>query len=149
MGHGDANTMAHYAAKSEQVHADVQGSNAAADVAAVRPEQVLDGLYTGAKAALRGTHEQLLLEIQKFGAFEAAPKKTYVSYRGNKQFAMIGPATNTRIDLRLNVKGLQANERLQELPAGQMCNFKAKLSSVDELDPELMAWIKAAYDAAG
>ncbi len=55
MGHGDANAMAHYAAKSEQVHADVQASNAAADVAVAAPEQVLDGLYTGANAALRGS----------------------------------------------------------------------------------------------
>ncbi len=62
---------------------------------------------------------------------------------------MIGPATNTRIDLGLNVKGLQANARLQELPAGQMCNFKVKLSGVNEIDLELIGWIKAAYDAAG
>lgn len=144
MGHGDANAMVHYAAKTEQGHADAQGSNAVADAPAAGPELVLDGLYTGAKAALRGIHDQLLIEMQKFGAFEAAPKKTYVSYRRNKQFAMIGPATNTRCDLGLNVKGLQANARLQALPAGQMCNFKVKLSGVNEIDQELLVLIKAA-----
>ncbi len=88
-------------------------------------------------------------EIHKFGDFEEAPKKTYVSYRRKKQFAMIGPATNTRIEVGLNVKGLSASDRLQELPAGQMCNFKVKLSAVSKVDQELIVWIKAAYDAAG
>ena len=90
-----------------------------------------------------------MLAIHKFGEFEEAPKKTYVSYRRKKQFAMIGPATNSRIELGLNVKSLTASERLQELPAGQMCNFKVKLSAVSEVDQELIVWIKAAYDAAG
>jgi hypothetical protein len=35
---------------------------------------------------------------------------------------MIGPATNTRVEVGLNVKGLEANPRLLEQPAGSMCN---------------------------
>ena len=67
---------------------------------------------------------------------------------------MIGPATNTRVELglnakSLNAKSLNASERLQELPAGQMCNYKVKLTGTSEVDNALIAGIKSAYDAAG
>jgi len=141
MGHGDANAVVRTALKSDDRSADAaQGDSA---------EQVLDGLYAGPKAALRPIHDRLLLEIRKFGDFEEAPKKTYVSYRRKKQFAMIGPATNSRVEVGLNMKGVKATDRLQELPAGQMCNYKVRLTAPQEVDRELVAWIKAAFDAAG
>lgn len=141
MGHGDANTLVHTVLRSDgQSAAAAQGLTA---------EQVLDGLYTGPKAALRPIHDALLAALRKLGPFEEAPKKGYVSYRRKKQFVMIGPATNTRVEVGLNMKGAKATDRLQELPAGQMCNYKVKLSGAGEVDGELVAWIKTAYDAAG
>ena len=141
MGHGDANTLVHTVKKSD-------GQSAAAS-AGLSDSEVLDALYTGAKASLRPLHNALLAELIKLGAFEAAPKKTYVSYRRKKQFAMIGPATNTQLEVGLNIKELPAHDRLKSLSAGQMCNFKVRLSSLAEVDEELLGWIKAAYQAAG
>lgn len=141
MGHGDANTLVHTVLKSD-------GQSAAA-AAGHSGEQVLDGLYDGPKAALRGIHDRLLAELRTFGDFEEAPKKTYVSYRRKKQFAMIGPATKTQVEVGINSKTLTATDRLQELPPGGMCNFKVRLASAEEVDGELLGWIKAAYDAAG
>lgn len=140
MGHGDANALVHAARRSEE-----NGAVPARDRSA---DQVLDDLYSGPKAALRPIHERLLEELKRFGEMEEAPKKSYVSYRRKKQFATIGPATNTRVEVGLNVKGLQATERLQALPAGQMCNYKVKLTTVDEIDAELLSWIRAAFEAA-
>ena len=139
MGHGDANTLVHIARKS-----DGQSS-----VEGLSSEQVLDGLYAGPKAALRQIHDKLLAALDNLGDFEEAPKKTYVSYRRKKQFATIGPATRTRVDVGLNMKGVQGTHRLQELPAGQMCNYKVKLTEANEVDEELLGWIKIAYEAAG
>ena len=87
--------------------------------------------------------------IEKFGEFEIAPKKGYVSLRRKKQFAMIGPATNTRVEVGINIKSLEAHDRLIEMPAGSMCNFKVKVSDANEVDGELIAWIKQAFDSAG
>jgi hypothetical protein len=110
---------------------------------------MLDELYSASKAALRPIHEKLLDELERIGAYEAVPKKGYLSYRRKKQFAMIGPATKTRVEVGLNMKGIAATERLQALPAGQMCNYKIKLTEMTEVDAELLGWLRTAYDAAG
>jgi hypothetical protein len=141
MGHGDANTLVHTVLKSD--------GQSAAKAQGLSSDQVLDGLYVGPKAALRPIHEKLLAALRKLGDFEEAPKKTYVSYRRKKQFAMIGPATNTKVEVGINAKNLSPNARLQELPAGQMCNYKVRLETVSEVDSQLLGWLKTAYDSAG
>jgi len=139
LGHGDANTLVHTIRKAEA---------AGAGVGPATPSQALDELYTGAKAALRPIHEALLDAIRSFGEFEEAPKKAYISYRRKKQFATIGPATKTQVEIGLNAKGLPAGGRLQELPAGQMCNYRIRLGDVAEVDGELLGWIRSAYDSS-
>jgi uncharacterized protein DUF5655/uncharacterized protein DUF4287 len=141
LGYGDANMLAQALRKT-----DAEGSNAAQ---AETPDDVVNALYTGAKADLRPIHDRLMAEIAQFGAFEIAPKKGYLSLRRKKQFAMIGPATNTRIEVGLNMKGVDATTRLAEMPSGGMCNYKVKVTDVAELDAELIAWIKRAYESAG
>jgi hypothetical protein len=38
---------------------------------------------------------------------------------------------------------------LAEMPSGGMCNYKVKVTDVAEVDAELIAWIKRAYESAG
>ncbi len=139
LGHGDANTLTHHVLKSD-------GQSAAAGLS---PEEVVAALYAGPKAALRPIHDKLMAEIDKFGTFELAPKKTYVSLRRKKQFAMIGPATKTQVEIGLNVKGLAPAERLVEQPPNSMCNYKVRVSTVAEVDAALLAWLKQAFESAG
>lgn len=141
LGYGDANTLTHHALKA--------GDVPAAAASGVSPDDVVAALYTGPKAALRPIHDALMAKINAFGAFETSPKKTYVSLRRKKQFAMLGPATNTRVELGLNIKSLPANDRLVEQAAGGMCNYKVKLTTVGEVNAELVKWVRAAFDAAG
>lgn len=139
MGHGDANTLVHTFLKADSATADQTASSA----------DPLDQIYVGPKTALRPIHEKLMEAISKLGEFESAPKKTYISLRRKKQFAMIGPATNTRVEVGLNMKGVNGTDRLTELPPGQMCQYKVKLTDVKEVDKELIGWIRQAYDSAG
>ena len=136
LGHGDANAVAHLAKAAKK----------SPDHFAADP---LDTLYVGPKVTLRPIHDALLVHLSRFGAFEASPKQKYVSYRRKKQFAMIGPATNTRVDVGLNIKELPSSSRLETLPAGQMCNIRVKVTEAAQVNSELIAWIKEAYDAAG
>jgi len=136
LGFGDANTVAHLARQA-------QAPAAPADA------DPLDAIYAGPKAALRPLHDRVMVEIRRFGDFEIAPKKTYLSLRRKKQFAMVGPATKDQIEIGLNVKDLPAHGRLKPQPAGKMCNFTLRLSQPAEVDAALKGWLRAAFDAAG
>ncbi|HSK19831.1 MAG TPA: DUF5655 domain-containing protein [Longimicrobiales bacterium] len=141
MGHGDANTLAHTVKKMTDFPT---AADAAADAA-----EAADTLYVGPKAALRPIHDRVMAAIHEFGPFEEAPKKSYVSLRRSRQFATVGPATKTRVEVGLNMKGLDATDRLQALPAGQMCNYRVRIGSVEEVNDELIGWIRTAYESAG
>jgi hypothetical protein len=140
MGHGDANTLVHHVLKSDGA--------AAAAASGKHADAVLDDIYSGPKGALRPIHDALMAAISTFGPFEVAPKKGYVSLRGRKQFAMIGPATKTQVEVGLNLKDAGATVRLHALPHGGMCQYRVRLSDPFEVDAELIAWIRKAYDAA-
>jgi hypothetical protein len=141
MGHGDANTLVHYVLKSDGV--------SAAEAAGKDSTAVIDEIYTGPKAALRPIHDAFMLAVEAFGPFEIAPKKGYVSLRRKKQFAMIGPGANTRVDLGLNLKDVKPPARIVAQPPGGMCQYKVKLTAASDVDAELIGWVRRAYDAAG
>jgi len=138
LSYGDANALVHHALQSDGM--------SAAKAAGATTDDVLDGIYTGPKASLRPIHEKLMTAIQKFGEFEIAPKKGYVSLRRKKQFAMVGPTTNTRVEVGLNMKDATAGDRLVAQPKGSMCNFVVKLTDAKDVDKALIEWIQRAYE---
>ncbi len=138
LGHGDANSLVHAIFESDGTRAAEGKSD----------DAVLDEIYAGPKSAFRPIHEKLMKEIRKFGEFEIVPKKGYVSLRRKKQFAMIGPKTNTRFEVGINAKDLKKNARLLEQPKGSMCNYIVNLSGAQEVDSELIAWLKSAFEGA-
>ncbi|MCA9782790.1 MAG: DUF4287 domain-containing protein [Candidatus Cloacimonetes bacterium] len=147
LGHGDANTLAHMALNSPERLVSV--SAASAPSVEQDLEAVLDGLYSGPKSALRPLHEALMRQINQFGPFEIAPKKTYISLRRAKQFAMVGPATRTQVEVGLNCRTLSGGERLKVQKPGGMCSHTVRLSGPEDVDGELLGWIRQAFDTAG
>ncbi|HSP91175.1 MAG TPA: DUF5655 domain-containing protein [Vicinamibacterales bacterium] len=141
LGHGDANTLVHIAFKSD-------GASAAA-AAGASADDVIAEIYSGPKVALRPIHDAFMAGIGKFGEFEIAPKKGYISLRREKQFAMVGPGSKTRVDIGINMKGVKGTSRLVELPPGGMCQYRVAVTDAKAIDKELVAWVKQAYDAAG
>jgi hypothetical protein len=139
LGHGDANALVHAVFESDGTRAAEGKSD----------DAVLDEIYSGPKAAFRPIHERLMQEINKFGEFEIVPKKGYVSLRRKKQFAMIGPKTNTRFEVGINAKDMKKNARLLEQPKGSMCNYIVQITDAKEADAEVVTWIKSAFDEAG
>jgi hypothetical protein len=141
MGHGDANTLVHVVLKSDGTRA--------AEAAGLSTDDVLGQIYVGPKAALRPIHDKVMDHVQKLGAFEIQPKKGYVSLRRAKQFAMVGPATNTKLEIGINLKDAKLPARFTVVPPGGMCQFKLRLEDPKDVDRELIDCLRKAYDAAG
>ncbi len=140
LGFGDATQLVHFAQNSD--------GQSAAEAAGLSMEEILAEIYTDSKQGLKPIHEKLISEMEKFGTFTATPKKGYISYRQKRQFAMIGPGTKGRLEIGLNMKGLEGTERLLLQTNNLMCQYKVFLSNLDEIDAELINWLSTAYKAS-
>jgi hypothetical protein len=143
LGYGDANAVALF---MDRPLPDLGDAPVAAPPADGDP---LDAIYIGPKAALRPLHAAVMKAVAALGPCEEAPKKSYVSLRRKKQFAMVGPATKDSVEIGLNAKDLASHTRLKVQPPGSMCQVTTRISSVAEVDATLKGWLKKAYDAAG
>lgn len=101
--------------------------------------------YSGAKEQLRPLYERLLAAASALGDdVEVVPKKTGVSLRRTKQFALIEAPSAKRIQLGLQLRDHPTTDRL--LTGGAMCSHKVNLASADEVDDELIGWLREAYE---
>ena len=136
MGHGYANLVAQRVL--------------AGDAPAPGGEDLVEAQYAGKKAPLRPLYDQLAKAVGKFGAdVELAPKKTYVSLRRSKQFALVQPSTADRIDVGINLKGVPAKGRLEASGSfNAMVSHRVRVTGAKDIDAELVGWLRAAYDQA-
>lgn len=111
-------------------------------------DELIAAQYAGAKSDLKPIYDALIEGIDNFkGEYEISPKKAYVSLRRDKQFVIIQPSTKTRLDVGLNIKGEGVTDRLEASGSfNSMCSHRVRLTNIDDVDAELLAWIKQAFD---
>jgi hypothetical protein len=130
--HGDANRVALTALRGP---------------AAPEGDDLVDAIYSGPKASLRLMHDRVVEIARGFGSdVQLAPKQSYVALRRSKQFATVGPASAGRLEIGLNLKGVDPAGRL-EVSSG-MCTHRVRISDPAELDAEVIGWLREAYDKA-
>jgi hypothetical protein len=114
------------------------------------PQDPVATLYAGDKAGLRPIYDRVLAGVLKFGDdVVESPKRTYVSLRRDKQFALVQPTTKTRVDVGLVLKDVEPGGRLEKAGSwNSMCTHRVRLDSAEGVDEELLDWLKKAYDAA-
>lgn len=136
LGHGYANLIAQTA---------MQG-----DGPAPGGGDLVAAMYAGEKQQLLPIWAAVEKAVRAFGAeVEIAPKKTYVSLRRSKQFALVQPTTKTRVDVGLCLKGEAPGPRLEAAGSfNSMVSHRVRLEKPAEVDAELVAWLKKAYDLA-
>jgi hypothetical protein len=140
LGHGYANLVAHHA----------KGALESSGTSAASGDELVDAMFAGEKAALRPMYEQIVSAAAKFGAdMEVSPKKTYVSLRRSKQFALIQPTTKTRLDVGINLKGVAPAGRLEASGSfNAMVSHRVRVEKAGDVDKALLGWLKDAYDRA-
>jgi predicted transport protein len=113
-------------------------------------EWLVDQQYSGNKSSLRPIYDAVIEKVNQFGDdVEIAPKKAYVSLRRNKQFAILQPSTKTRVDVGINLKGAEPEERLEVSGSfNAMVSHRVGITEVNEVDDDLELWLKNAYDLA-
>jgi hypothetical protein len=111
-------------------------------------DDLVQAQYKG-KEHFLPVYEKLVAEIKKLGNdIEFAPKIANVSVRRKKQFALLHPITKTRFEIGINYKGQEPNGKL--LASGNaMCTHKINISTLEDIDTEVLDWLKQAYQHAG
>ena len=115
-------------------------------------QEMVEVQYAGQKAALRPVYDRLVEVVQGFGSdVELAPRKSYVGLKRKKVFGLIKASTRTRIDLGLKLKGSESGRRLVEAPGfgSGSITHKVALTSIEDVDDEIISWMREAYEVAG
>ena len=136
--HGYANLVAHKLLKGDAGSQSADG----ADLVAAQ--------YSGPKADLRPIYDTVIRAARALGKdVEVAPKKTCVSLRRSKQFALVQPSTRTRVDLGINLKGEPASGRLEKSGSfNAMVSHRVRLEKASDVDEDVRAWLKKAWQEA-
>jgi hypothetical protein len=90
-------------------------------------------------------------KVRKFGAdVEVAPNLTYINLcRGTKKFAIVQAAVE-RLDIGIKLKGVKPAGRFEAAGSwSAMVTHRVRISDPQEINKEVLAWLKQAYDAAG
>lgn len=145
--HGYANLIV---SKYLEGAANPAGKPSGSEGSAAGGGDLLAAQYAGDKGALRPIYDALANGLRKLGSdVEFAPKKTYVSIRRNKQFALIQPSTKTRVDVGINLKGRPAEDRLEASGSfNGMVSHRVRVTDLSQVDAQLFDWLRQAYEQA-
>jgi Domain of unknown function (DUF4287)/Domain of unknown function (DUF5655) len=135
MGHGHANALTAHLLKegAPRESADDQ-------VARLFPDR---------KAHWRPVYDALVETINGFGEVNVLPKRTLVGFGTRSQFVMLQPSTPDRFDVGVKVPGVAPTDRFAAAGSwNTMMTHRVQLSGPDEVDAELLSWLRAAYEAS-
>ena len=105
---------------------------------------LVDAQYAGAKSGLRPVYDRLIAVVSEFGDdVEVSPKKTGVSLRRAKQFAVIEVPSAKRVELGVQLRDYPTTDRL--LVGRGMCSHRVDIASAADVDDELIGWLREAY----
>jgi len=137
LGHGHANVIAH-----EIVNADAPK---------VTKDEAISKLFAGKKEKWRKPYDALAEKIAKFGVdVTVASTSTYISLlRNGKKFGIVMPSSAERLDIGIKFKGVAPTARLEAAGTWHnMVTHRVRITDPKQIDKELLAWLKQAYELA-
>ncbi|ESQ89887.1 hypothetical protein ABAC460_11335 [Asticcacaulis sp. AC460] len=137
LGHGHANAIA------AVLKQDAAGGPKSAD-------DKLAAHFAGKKAIWQSAFDALAAEVNGFGENEIAPAEGYINLnRGKMKFGIVQVGVE-RMDVGIKLKGFDPGERLEAAGSwNAMVTHRVRVTGSDQIDTELLGWLRAAYNAAG
>ncbi|HEV7921041.1 MAG TPA: DUF5655 domain-containing protein [Thermoanaerobaculia bacterium] len=114
--------------------------------------QYVEAMFSGKKAALRPIYDALYDLARSYPGAKLSPGKTIVPIYRNHVVAQIKPATNTRIDFGFALNDTPVSGRLIDtggLARKDRITHRIELRSVQEIDDEVRAWLRKAWEMDG
>jgi len=137
LGHGHAMAIVHLI-----VHGEFDN---------VTPDAKITKLFAGNKSKWLKSYETILAAISGFGPdVSTSPGQTYINLlRNGKKFGIVQPSSADRLDIGIKLKGTAANDRFEEAGKwNEMVTHRVRVTAPEQVDTDLYAWLKKAYDAA-
>ena len=121
-----------------------------AEKAQVNDDELIATHFSGNKAIWRAGYDRLIPQVTAFGEdVEVAPNMTYINLnRKGKKFAFL-QTTASRLDIGIKRKGVAAEGRFEAAGSwNAMVTHRLRISDPQEIDDEVVEWLKQAYAAA-
>lgn len=109
-------------------------------------DDLIDGQYAD-RPHLRPIVDSLLDAAAGLGDVIVQTRKTYISLvTSRRTFARIQPTTKNRVDLALRIEGHKPGGRLQPSKIHETTPLQVSLTSVEDIDPDVLHWLQEAYE---
>jgi hypothetical protein len=108
--------------------------------------ELLAGQYAD-RPHLHPIYEAIINAMLGIGEITIQARKTYVSLlTPRRTFARVQPTTKNHVDLGLRLEGQKPTGRLQPSRIHETMKLQISLTSVDEIDAEVLSWLRQAYN---
>lgn len=113
-------------------------------------EFTVSGHFKGKSHAIRSIYDRVLLEVRKFGRVKEEPRKTAIQLLNRSAFAGVTVQRNALI---LSIKSdrpikTKRTSRVEQTSRGRF-RQEIRLTSLKDVDPQLIGWLLEAYALSG
>jgi hypothetical protein len=109
-------------------------------------EQLIDAQYAD-RPQLRPILDAVLAALPALGPVTVQARGTYVSLvTPRRTFAVVQATTKSRVDLGLRLAGARPEGRLREAKNVGQATVRIPLSTLGDVDEEVLAWLRRAYE---
>jgi hypothetical protein len=106
--------------------------------------------FSGQRARWRKAYDGLVAKMKGFGPdVTVSPTDSYISIlRKGRKFSIV-QVTSDRLDIGIKLKGAPAKGRFQESGTwSSMVTHRVRVDDPRQIDAEVLAWLRQAYDKA-
>jgi len=108
-------------------------------------DELIEGQYAD-RPQLRPIFDAIIDAAAGLGEVVVQTRKTYVSLvTPRRTFARIQPTTKQRVDLGLRLERLEPGGRLTPSKIHETMPLQISLTSLEEVDAEVLSWLQQAY----